>query len=134
MGWRQFCIVESPLGCWFPDGCATHFPYASRFARTTSYILGFFNKFESLKDGSLKTKIEALATKLKFPLSELYTIDGSKRSSHSNAYFFGIFRKRIVLFDTLLTQCNEEEVMAVLSHEIGHWSLNHVSKMYRAFF
>jgi STE24 endopeptidase len=83
--------------------------------------LGFFNKFEPLPDGELKSKIEALATKLKFPLSELFTIDGSKRSSHSNAYFFGIFRKRIVLFDTLLTQCNQEEVMAVLSHEIGHW-------------
>lgn len=94
-----------------------------------SVIQPLFNKFESLKDGELKTKIEALAKKLSFPLTKLYVMDGSTRSSHSNAYFFGLFNnKRIVLFDTLLTQMNTDEICAVLGHELGHWSCSHMFK------
>jgi STE24 endopeptidase len=64
----------------------------------------------------LKTKIEALAKQCSFPLTKLYVIDGSRRSNHSNAYFYGFFKsKRIVLFDTLLDQVkNDEEIVAVL--------------------
>ena len=66
------------------------------------YIQPLFNKFEDLEDGELKTNIYKLAGDIKFPLSKIYVMDGSKRSSHSNAYFFGLFKtKRIVLFDTL---------------------------------
>jgi Peptidase family M48 len=67
-----------------------------------------------------RTSIEKLAGSLKFPLTKLYVIDGSKRSAHSNAYMYGFWKnKRIVLFDTLLQQCSEDEVVAVLAHELG---------------
>jgi len=68
-----------------------------------NWILPLFNKYEDLRDGSLKDKINELADKLKFPLKKIYVVDQSKRSSHSNAYFYGFgSNKRIVLFDTLL--------------------------------
>lgn len=89
-------------------------------------IMPLFNKFTPLEDGTLRTKIEALAERLSFPLTKLFVCDGSKRSSHSNAYFYGFFKsKRIVLFDTLLTQATDEEIVAILGHELGHWSLWH---------
>jgi len=63
-----------------------------------------------------------MAVQMDFPLKKVFKIDGSKRSSHSNAYFFGFWKnKRIVLFDTLLEQMSEEEVMSILWHELGHW-------------
>eukprot|EP00957_Ditylum_brightwellii_P158793 12086770-Ditylum_brightwellii.AAC.1 len=69
------------------------------------FIMPLFNKYEPLKDGPLKDSIYALAGKLKYPLTKLFVMDGSKRSSHSNAFMFGFgSNKRIVLFDTLLTQ------------------------------
>ncbi|KAL2251764.1 CAAX prenyl protease 1 homolog [Sesamum indicum] len=90
-------------------------------------IAPLFNKFTPLPEGDLRTKIEALASSLKFPLKKLFVIDGSTRSSHSNAYMYGFFNnKRIVLYDTLIQQCkNDEEVVAVIAHELGHWKLNH---------
>ena len=61
---------------------------------------------------------------MKFPLKEIYLVDGSKRSAHSNAYFYGLFKnKRIVLFDTLIKQVEQNELLAILGHEIGHWAL-----------
>ncbi|KAJ6809183.1 CAAX prenyl protease 1-like protein [Iris pallida] len=90
-------------------------------------IAPLFNKFTPLPDGELREKIEKLAASLKFPLKKLFVVDGSTRSSHSNAYMYGFFNnKRIVLYDTLIQQCkNEEEVVAVIAHELGHWKLNH---------
>merc|ERR1711974_367682 len=75
-------------------------------------IMPCFNKFEPLTDGPLKTRIEALAASLGFPLSKLSVMDGSKRSSHSNAFFMGLpgLPKRIVLFDTLLDQASDDEI------------------------
>ncbi|XP_017783980.1 PREDICTED: CAAX prenyl protease 1 homolog [Nicrophorus vespilloides] len=99
-----------------------------------SYIAPRFDKYTPLPEGELRTRIEALATELRFPLTQLYVVEGSKRSSHSNAYFYGLFNsKRIVLFDTLLGSadkggCNNDEVLAVISHELGHWSHGHVTK------
>ncbi|XP_052245324.1 CAAX prenyl protease 1 homolog isoform X1 [Dreissena polymorpha] len=133
------------------------------------YIAPLFDKFAPLPEGELRTKIEELAKSIDFPLTKLYVVEGSKRSSHSNAYFYGFFKnKRIVLFDTLLadyspvnadkkegesskletkvgdsgeatkveentkghkkTGCNNEEILAVLSHELGHWKLGHILK------
>jgi len=167
------------------------------------YIAPLFDKFTPLQDGELRTSIEQLAASIDFPLKKLFVVEGSKRSSHSNAYFYGFHKnKRIVLFDTLLegyessdketaketakeaaketddqsageedkaqtsaedktstddgqsastaasgdnpptvtenasddekkkkkerkTGCNNEEVLAVLAHELGHWKLNH---------
>lgn len=103
-----------------------------------SFIAPLFDKYTPLPDGELRTQIENLASQLKFPLTQLYVVEGSKRSSHSNAYFYGLFNsKRIVLFDTLLakddgTGCKNDEILAVLSHELGHWYFNHITKNFLA--
>lgn len=88
-------------------------------------IQPLFNKFEALKDEDLKQKIEALAAEVQFPLTKLFQIDGSKRSGHSNAYFFGFWKyKRIVLYDTLL-HLKHDDILAILCHELGHWKFGH---------
>ncbi|PLN83040.1 peptidase family M48-domain-containing protein [Aspergillus taichungensis] len=94
-------------------------------------ILPMFNKLSPLEPGALKSGVEKLAQKLDFPLQELHVIDGSKRSAHSNAYFYGLpWKKHIVLYDTLIEKSEPEEVVAVLSHELGHWSLSHTTKLF----
>ncbi|KAL8004362.1 putative peptidase M48, CAAX prenyl protease 1 [Plasmopara halstedii] len=94
-------------------------------------IMPLFNKFTPLEEGVLRTRIEALASSLNFPLTKLFVTDGSKRSSHSNAYFFGLFNsKRIVLFDTLLEQATNDEIVAILGHELGHWKLWHTAQSF----
>ncbi len=93
-------------------------------------IAPLFNKFEPLKEGELRERILALAGKAGFKTSGIYTMDGSKRSTHSNAYFTGLGRaKRIVLFDTLVEQMTAGEGLAVLAHEIGHYKMKHIRKM-----
>ncbi|KAI1798887.1 peptidase family M48-domain-containing protein [Daldinia bambusicola] len=95
------------------------------------FILPLFNKLSPLEEGQLKTETEALAKKLNFPLHELFVIDGSKRSAHSNAYFFGLpWKKHIVIYDTLIEKSSSEEVVAVLAHELGHWSLGHTTRLF----
>lgn len=90
------------------------------------FIMPLFNKYEKLPDSELKTRIYALADTLKYPLTKLFVMDGSKRSSHSNAFMFGFGRnKRIVLFDTLMEQVSDDEILAILGHELGHWKLGH---------
>lgn len=117
-------------------------------------IAPLFDKYTPLPEGSLRTGIEELAASLEFPLYKLFVVEGSKRSSHSNAYFYGFHKfKRIVLFDTLLDEseraklktdeddakdaksdgvkskgCTPAEILAVLGHELGHWKFNHVMK------
>ena len=82
-----------------------------------------------LVDGQLKESIAALADRLGFKNSGVYVMDGSKRSSHSNAYFTGLGKaKRIVLFDTLVEDLGEKGLLAVLAHEIGHSKLHHLIK------
>jgi len=154
------------------------FVYAWLFVLLTSlfmmtiypdFIAPLFDRYDRLPDGALRTKIEHLAASIQFPLTKLYVVDGSKRSNHSNAYFYGFFNnKRIVLFDTLMESyeqpkkeeekkaeelveeesandaaeeskaaeapakkkqgCTDDEVVAVLGHELGHWKCNHVLK------
>ncbi|CBZ49998.1 putative peptidase family M48 domain-containing protein [Neospora caninum Liverpool] len=92
-------------------------------------IAPLFNKFEPLKDEELRGKICDLAKKLDFPLTKLYEMDNSKRSGHSNAYFYGFWwSKRIVLYDTLL-HLPHDQILAILGHEMGHWKKNHTTKM-----
>lgn len=94
-------------------------------------IQPLFNKLSPLEPGELKTGVEDLAKRLKFPLSELNVIDGSKRSAHSNAYFYGLpWKKHIVIYDTLIEKSETEEVVAVLAHELGHWSLGHTTRLF----
>mmetsp|Transcript_63313 Transcript_63313/g.177173 ORF Transcript_63313/g.177173 Transcript_63313/m.177173 type:complete len:367 (+) Transcript_63313:482-1582(+) len=89
-------------------------------------IMPLFNKYEPLPDGDLKNKIYQLADRLSYPLKKLFVMDGSKRSSHSNAFMFGFgSNKRIVLFDTLMEQVHDDEILAILGHELGHWKLGH---------
>jgi STE24 endopeptidase len=144
-----------------------------------NYIAPLFDRYDPLREGQLRSSIEALAAKINFPLAKIYVVEGSARSAHSNAYFYGFFKaKRIVLYDTLIKGyslhentdnkdkekvtdestektsiedntlpnhqtttdeskdqtttkkkadkgCESEEVLAVLCHEFGHWSLNH---------
>lgn len=119
-------------------GGANFFYYCFVFATVVLALFTFiyptviapmFNKFEPLEAGDLKTQIEALAASIDYPLYKLFVIDGSTRSSHSNAYMFGFGKaKRIVLFDTLLKQMNSPEIVAVLGHELGHWKFGHTLK------
>jgi len=94
-------------------------------------ILPLFNKLTPLEKGPLKDGVEGLAKRLDFPLKELHVIDGSKRSAHSNAYFYGLpWKKHIVIYDTLIEKSETQEVVAVLAHELGHWSLSHTTKLF----
>jgi STE24 endopeptidase len=115
------CGEDFPLYVWF-------FLFAFSLFMMAVYptlIAPLYNKFTPLEDGPLKVEIEALAKKVGFPLSKLFTMDGSKRSGHSNAFFYGLWEKMIVLYDTLITQCTQNELVAILGHEIGHWKLWH---------
>lgn len=95
-----------------------------------SFIAPWFNKFEPLKAGEFRDRILALAGQVGFKTSGIYAMDGSKRSSHSNAYFTGFGKfKRIVLFDTLIEQMTIEQGLAVLAHEMGHYKMKHIARM-----
>jgi STE24 endopeptidase len=94
-----------------------------------TYIAPLFNKFEPMQDEAEKARIEALLNKCGFSSSGLFVMDGSKRSSHGNAYFTGFGKtKRIVFFDTLLQRLTPNEIDAVLAHELGHFKKRHVLK------
>jgi STE24 endopeptidase len=94
-----------------------------------TWIAPLFNKFSPLTDGEMKSRIEALLSRCGFRSSGLFVMDGSKRSSHGNAYFTGFGNnKRIVFFDTLLARLAPPEVEAVLAHELGHFRRRHVLK------
>ena len=92
-------------------------------------IAPLFNKYEPIRDGELKGKIEALLAKVGLKAKGIFQVDEGKRSKHTNAYFTGIGKtKRIVLYDTLLASHTHEEILAVLAHEIGHWKKKHILK------
>lgn len=94
-----------------------------------TWIAPIFNKFTPLQDTSLKARIEQLLKKCGFKSNGLFVMDGSRRSSHGNAYFTGFGKtKRIVFFDTLLSRLNIAEIEAVLAHELGHFKHRHVAK------
>jgi len=93
-------------------------------------IVPLFNKLTPLEPGPLKDRVEGLAQRLDFPLAELQVIDGSKRSAHSNAYFTGLpWKKKIVIYDTLIEKSEVKEVEAILAHELGHWKMGHTTKL-----
>ena len=92
----------------------------------TLVIAPMFNKFTPLEKGELRTAIENYAQKVEFPLSRIDVMDGSKRSAKSNAYFSGFGKqKRIALFDTLLEKHSNDEMVAILAHEVGHYKKHH---------
>ncbi|GAB5399725.1 MAG: M48 family metallopeptidase [Aureisphaera sp.] len=90
-------------------------------------IVPLFNKQTPLQPGDLRSKIESYASKVGFNLKNIFVIDGSKRSTKANAYFSGFGReKRITLYDTLINDLEEDEIVAVLAHEVGHYKRNHI--------
>ena len=90
-------------------------------------IVPLFNKQTPLDEGSLRSKIETYATKVGFKLDNIFVIDGSKRSTKANAYFSGFGKeKRITLYDTLIKDLEEDEIIAVLAHEVGHYKRKHI--------
>lgn len=102
-------------------------------------IAPWFNKFTPVPEGELRDKIFALAQRVDFPLTQLFIVDGSTRSAHSNAYFYGFFKnKRIVVYDTLINQVSTDEIIPIIgksskllqshlltqlfsAHELGHY-------------
>ncbi len=93
-------------------------------------IAPLFNKFTPMEEGSLKDRIQNLLSRCGFNSNGIFIMDGSKRSGHGNAYFTGLGNnKRIVFFDTLVDSLDEEELEAVLAHELGHFKCKHVIKM-----
>ncbi len=94
-----------------------------------SVILPLFNRFEPMPQGQLRDAIVHYAESVRFPLQNVYVIDGSRRSAKANAYFTGLGRRRrIALFDTLVEGHSTDEIVAVLAHEVGHYRLHHVTK------
>jgi STE24 endopeptidase len=94
-----------------------------------TFIAPLFNRFEPLPDQALRARVEGLLSRCGFKSKGVFVMDGSRRSTHGNAYFTGIGRsKRIVFFDSLLERLQHEEIEAVLAHELGHFRLHHVRK------
>ncbi len=90
-------------------------------------IVPLFNKQAPLEDGELRSKIEEYADRVGFTLNNIFTIDGSKRSTKANAYFSGFGReKRITLYDTLINDLDDTEIVSVLAHEVGHYKRKHI--------
>lgn len=91
------------------------------------FIVPLFNKQTPLESGTLRDRIEAYAKKVNFSIQNIYVIDGSKRSTKANAYFSGFGReKRITLYDTLIENLTEDEIVSVLAHEVGHYKKKHI--------
>jgi STE24 endopeptidase len=111
------------LFCWI---AITLYMLAVQFIAPT-WIMPLFNKFKPLEEGELKSAILEYAESIKFPVQNVYVMDGSRRSSKSNAFFTGFGRhKRIALFDTLIKQHSVSELLAVLAHEMGHYKKKHI--------
>ena len=109
--------------CWM---AVTLFMLGVQFVAPT-WIMPLFNKFTPLEDGELKSAILSYAGSIKFPIENVYVMDGSKRSSKSNAFFTGFgAHRRIVLFDTLIKQHTTGELVAILAHEMGHYKKRHI--------
>ena len=90
-------------------------------------IVPLFNKQSKLEEGELRTEIEKYAKKVGFDLSNIFVIDGSRRSTKANAYFSGFGKqKRVTLFDTLINKLTNSQIVAVIAHEIGHYKKNHI--------
>jgi STE24 endopeptidase len=109
IGWTAFALISLGLAYLAPQ-----------------WILPLFHRFELLPEGELKSAIQDMARRCEFPLREVYQIDGSRRSSKTNAFFTGFGKnKRIALFDTLIQNHSVDELVAVLAHEVGHYRRHH---------
>jgi STE24 endopeptidase len=123
MAFFQYAGGMAWLYCWL---ATTVFTLFIQFIAPT-WIMPLFNKFTPLEEGELRESILSYAKSVKFSLQNLFVIDGSKRSTKSNAFFTGFGKnKRIALFDTLIEKHTVAELVAVLAHEIGHYKKRHI--------
>ncbi|MBW1898674.1 MAG: M48 family metallopeptidase [Deltaproteobacteria bacterium] len=121
----QYAGANAWWYCWI---AVTLFMLVVQFVAPT-WIMPLFNKFTPIEEGELKEGILSYARSIHFPLDNVYVMDGSKRSSKANAFFTGFGnRRRIVLFDTLISQHTVPELVAVLAHEMGHYKKKHIIK------
>ncbi len=125
-----FVLVESMGNTWWLWGWMALLIFQLLVAALFPVVLApLFYRFTPLEPGELQEKIHHLAQKLHFKMAGVFTIDGSRRSNHSNAFFAGMGKaRRIVLFDTLRQQLNTGEILAVLAHEMGHNLKKHIQK------
>jgi STE24 endopeptidase len=129
--WVVLSLMEQAGSLWWLWTWAVWccFTLAVRFLAPT-VILPWFNKFTPLTDEALKARIEGLVARTGFASRGLFVMDGSRRSSHGNAYFSGFgSAKRIVFYDTLIGSLAPQEVEAVLAHELGHFKLRHITRL-----
>jgi STE24 endopeptidase len=121
-----FFQYAGPHAWWYCWIGVTLYMLVVQFIAPT-WIMPLFNKFTPLEEGELKSKILSYANSIDFPLENVYQMDGSRRSTKSNAFFTGFGKhKRIVLFDTLIKQHSVNELVAVLAHEMGHYKKKHI--------
>lgn len=139
-GWFMIAVIGGgilALIIWFYQATGTHFwlyAWALIAAFTlfmnmfySKLIVPLFNKQSPLEEGSLRDKIAAYAKTVGFKLDKIFVIDGSKRSTKANAYFSGFgSEKRVTLYDTLINDLDDEEIVAVLAHEVGHYKKKHI--------
>lgn len=119
----EYAAANAWWYCWI---AVTLYMLGVQFIAPT-WIMPLFNKFTTLEEGELKSAILTYAGSIKFPLENVYVMDGSRRSSKSNAFFTGFGKhRRIVLFDTLIKQHTTGELLAVLAHEMGHYKKKHI--------
>lgn len=124
-------LIQWSPGYWWFFVWSFLFAYGIFVMYISPYVIEpLFNKFTPLEDETLKERIVRLTEKVGIHLSRILKIDASRRSRHTNAYFTGIGKtKRIILYDTLLENMNNDEIISVLAHEIGHWKKRHLLKM-----
>lgn len=129
--WALLSLVRWAGASWWLWGFALVFGFQLlMLVLYPKLILPLFNKLTPLPEGDLRSRLLALGDRTGFKAKAIQVMDGSKRSGHSNAFFTGFGRfRRIVLFDTLITQLTPEELEAVLAHEIGHYRRGHIPKM-----
>jgi STE24 endopeptidase len=128
--WALLALVGRVGATWWIWGFALMFGFQLlMMVLYPKLIMPLFNKLTPLSEGDVRARLMALADRTGFRAQTIEVMDGSKRSAHSNAFFtgFGSFR-RIVLYDTLMTQLAQDELEAVLAHEIGHYKRGHIPK------
>lgn len=126
IGVLGFFEYTGPNAWWYCWIAVTIFMIVIQFIAPT-WIMPLFNKFNPLENGGLKTAIMSYARSIHFPLDNVFVVDGSRRSSKSNAFFTGFGKhKRIALFDTLIEKHTVAELVAVLAHEMGHYKKKHI--------
>jgi STE24 endopeptidase len=130
LAWALLALVRRMGAFWWVWGFALVFGFQLlMIVLYPKLILPLFNKLAPLPDGEQRQRLLALSERTGFRARTIEVMDGSKRSGHSNAFFTGFARfRRIVLFDTLMNQLGQEELEAVLAHEIGHYKRGHIPK------